>query len=92
MDYKEEHKHKWYTFTCKDATFLMTKEEYAKLTLSEKFLLRFHLIICLHCRRFLKQTNNITRFFKAAASKSSITLSDQKKQSLNQLITENTKK
>ena len=45
MDYKEEHKHKWYTFTCKDATLLMTKEEYGKLTLSEKLLLRFHVLI-----------------------------------------------
>lgn len=92
MDYKEEHKHKWYTFTCKDATLLMTKEEYAKLTLSEKLLLRFHVLICLHCRRFLKQTKSIHKFFKAAVDKSSLTLSAQKKQSLSQLITESTKK
>lgn len=92
MDYKEEHKHKWYTFTCKDATLLMTKEEYAKLTLSEKFLLKFHLLICVHCSRFLRQTKAIHKFFKATADKSSLTLSAQKKQSLSQLITDNTKK
>ena len=92
MDYKEEHKHKWYTFTCKDATLLMTKEEYAKLTLSEKLLLKFHLLICIHCSRFLKQTKNIQKFFKAAPDKSTLTLSAQRKQSLSQLITVNTKK
>lgn len=92
MDYKEEHKHTWYRFTCKDATLLMTKAEYAKLTFFEKFLLKFHLLICVYCSRFLKQTKLINKYFKATASKSSLTLSSQKKQSLNQLITENTKK
>ncbi len=92
MDYKEEHNHKWYIFTCKDATLLMTKEEYSKLKFSEKFLLKFHLLICLHCNRFLKQTRNIRKYFKASADNSTLTLSAQKKQSLSQLITENTKK
>lgn len=87
-----EHKHKWYTFGCKDATYLMEKSSFNTLSLSEKLLLNFHKLTCKFCRRFAQQTQKINSFFRTAAEKSSLTLSAQKKQSLNQLITENTKK
>ncbi len=87
-----EHKHKWYTFGCKDATYLMEKSSFDKLSFSEKLLLAFHKMTCKFCRRFARQTGKINAFFKRAAEGSSLTLSAQKKQSLNQLITENTKK
>lgn len=92
MEHLEEHKHKWYTFGCKDATYLMGKKEYAPLTFSEKALLAFHKFTCKYCRRFSVQMQKITAFFKASARESTLILSSQKKQSLNQLITENTKK
>jgi hypothetical protein len=87
-----EHKHKWYTFGCKDATYLMEKSSFEKLSISERALLTFHKLTCKFCRRFASQTQKINTFFKKIAEGSSITLSSQKKQSLNQLITENTKK
>ena len=87
-----EHKHKWYTFGCKDATYLMEKSSFKELSFSEKALLTFHKLTCKFCRRFAQQTQKINSFFKKAVEGSSITLSAQKKQSLNQLITENIKK
>ncbi len=92
MDSKLEHKHKWYRFTCKDATFLLIKGDYSKLSLSEKFLVKTHLLICVFCRRFLKQSKNIDENFRSCAHDSSVHLSPEKKQSLSQLITDNTKK
>ncbi len=91
MDYKEEHKHKWYMFTCKDATLLVTKSEYAPLTLFEKFLLKFHLLICIYCSRFKKQSRKINEFLKASEQKGDLHLSAEKKEALNQLITKNSK-
>lgn len=87
-----EHKHKWYTFGCKDATYLMEKRSFENLGFSEKLLLAFHKLTCKFCRRFEKQTKKINAFFKSAAQSGSVSLSSQKKQSLNQLITDNTKK
>jgi hypothetical protein len=87
-----EHKHKWYTFGCKDATYLMEKSSFEQLNFSEKALLAFHKLTCKFCRRFARQTQKINAFFKRVAEGSSLTLSAQKKQSLNQLITESTKK
>lgn len=92
MEHIEEHKHKWYTFGCKDATYLMSKKEYVALSFSEKALLKFHTLTCKYCRRFAVQTKKINAFFKASVQKATLQLSAQKKQSLNQLITENTKK
>jgi hypothetical protein len=92
MEHIEEHKHKWYTFGCKDATYLMGKKEYASLSFSEKALLGFHKLTCKYCRRFSAQMAKISAFFRTSAEKSNFHLSAQKKQSLNQLITENTKK
>ena len=92
MEQIQEHKHKWYTFGCKDATYLMGKQEYARLSFSEKALLKFHKLTCKYCRRFSEQMKKINQFFRTSAEKSTLTLSTQKKQSLNQLITEGTKK
>jgi hypothetical protein len=92
MEHIEEHKHKWYTFGCKDATYLMSKKEFAPLSFSEKLLLQFHKITCRYCRRFSEQMAKINAFIKTAVQKGNTGLSAQKKQSLNQLITENTKK
>ena len=87
-----EHKHKWYTFGCKDATYLMEKGSFEHLNFSEKFQLGLHKLMCKFCRRFAIQTKKINTFFKTSVEKSSLSLSPQKKQSLNQLITDNTKK
>lgn len=92
MEGLKEHKHKWYTFGCKDATYLTVKGENAPLSFSEKMLLNFHLIICKYCRRFVTQNHKITQLFRASYEKSGLTLSPDKKKALNQLITKNLKK
>jgi hypothetical protein len=92
MEEIKEHTHKWYTFGCKDATYLTVKGEYAKLSLSEKAQLNFHLMICKYCRFFVSQNKKINSLFRASYDKTEIKLSDDKKVALNQLITKNLKK
>jgi len=92
MEHLHEHKHKWYTFGCKDATYLIEKRNFAGLNFSEKLLLSFHKLICKFCRRFENQTQKINNLFKTASESGKNTLSEQKKQSINQLITEASKK
>lgn len=92
MEELKEHTHKWYTFGCKDATYLTVKKEYASLSFSEKALLNFHLMICKYCRFFVAQNKKINSLFRASYGKNELKLSDDKKQALNQVITENIKK
>lgn len=92
MEPLHEHKHKWYTFGCKDATYLLGKKDFAPLSFSEKLLLKFHTLTCKYCRRFSEQMKKINQFFRTSAQTSTLVLSDKKKQSLSQLITENTRK
>lgn len=92
MEDIKEHTHKWYTFGCKDATYLAVKSEYAKLSFSEKIQLNFHLMMCKYCRFFAAQNKKINTLFKASYGKSEVKLSHDKKEALNQLITKNLKK
>jgi hypothetical protein len=87
----KEHSHKWYKFGCKDATFLMDKADYVSLSFSEKSLLSFHKLMCKYCRRYNEQMLKVKLFFRTEAKSSKTGLSGQKKQALNQLITENLK-
>lgn len=91
MEEIKEHTHKWYTFGCKDATYLMDKSDYTTLSFSEKTLLKFHKLICKYCRRYSEQAAKIKQFFKSSAQSDKIALSPQKKEAINQLITENLK-
>lgn len=92
MEELKEHKHKWYTFGCKDATYLTVKSEHDPLSLSEKLQLNFHLIMCKYCRFFASQNKKINQLFRASYDKSTLTLPSKKKEALNQLITKNLKK
>ena len=92
MEELKEHTHKWYTFGCKDATYLTVKSDYAKLSFSEKAQLNFHLMICKYCRFFAIQNKKISSFFRASYDKTEVKLSDNKKEALNQVITKNLKK
>ncbi|MCE3228064.1 MAG: hypothetical protein K0S32_2615 [Bacteroidetes bacterium] len=89
MEELKAHTYKWYEFGCKDASYLKTKEDYANLSFSEKFLLKFHLATCKYCRRFVKQVNKIDSLLRAVAEPNKLTISPKKKLAINQLITEN---
>ena len=92
MEELKEHKHKWYTFGCKDATYLTTKADYTTLTFSEKLNLNIHLIMCKYCRYFAAQNKKINQLFRASYDKNALTFPVDKKEALNQLITKNSKK
>lgn len=91
MDPHQEHSHKWYTFGCKDATLLMTKKQFSRLTFSEKILVAFHLLICKYCRRFKTQVSSFADYFRKSADKNTFQLPLEKKEALNQIITDNLK-
>lgn len=89
MEEIKEHIYKWYEFGCKDATYLTTKEHYTSLSLSEKGLLKFHLLTCNSCRKFVKQIKVIEELLKKEPEFRGLTLSQQKKDAINQLLTKN---
>lgn len=87
MEEIKAHTHKWYSFGCKDATFLMTKAPYSELSTGERFLLRFHTLVCKYCRRFGRQSAQIDGLIRRAAESEGKALSPEKKEALNQIIT-----
>ncbi|MGZ3918791.1 MAG: hypothetical protein ACXVNO_01565 [Bacteroidia bacterium] len=88
MEEIKEHTYKWYEFGCKDASYLKVKADYSTLSLSEKFLYNFHLAICKYCRRFVRQVNKIDALVRLSKDQTGLTISPEKKLSINQLITE----
>lgn len=81
--------YKWYEFGCKDATYLTTKEKYTDLSISEKGLLKFHLLTCSGCRKFVKQIKLIEELLKKEPDFKGLTLAKEKKDAINQLLTKN---
>jgi hypothetical protein len=47
---------------CDTATLLITKNEYTSLKCMERFKLQIHLLSCKYCRRFKKQSNEISLY------------------------------
>ncbi len=45
---------------CDTATLLITKNEFTSLSCIERLKLRMHLMSCKYCRRFKKQSNEIS--------------------------------
>lgn len=88
MEEIKPHTYKWYEFGCKDATYLTTKEKFHGLSLSEKGLLKFHLLTCKYCRKFVNQVNLIDKLILKNSNNVKLTLSNEKKASLNQIITQ----
>lgn len=87
MEEIKAHTYKWYEFGCKDATYLITKEKFNGLSISEKGLLKFHLLTCKYCRKFVSQVNTIDKLILKNVNNINLTLSKEKKEALNQLIT-----
>jgi len=89
MEEIKEYKYKWYEFGCKDASYLVTKQESVMLSFSERAMLKFHLATCSHCRRFVKQVKEINELLRKGLDISSLKLSEEKKHVINQLIIQN---
>ncbi len=47
--------------TCDEATSICDKNQYGEASLSEKFKLNIHLLLCKHCRTYSMQNNYITK-------------------------------
>ncbi|MBS1651999.1 MAG: hypothetical protein JSU07_08335 [Bacteroidetes bacterium] len=89
MKNNNAYSYKWYSFGCKDATYLGVKKQYGKLKFSEKFLLSFHMLICNMCKRFNKQVLLIDNLLKQLENNSKLELSKEKKDAINQEVTKN---
>lgn len=59
--------------TCKQATYLLSKQEEDVLSWKEKLQLRSHLAICLACRLFDIQTRHICNEAKQANAQEALT-------------------
>ncbi len=46
--------------SCEQATYLSALQEERKLSISEQMRLRIHLWMCVFCRRFVRQMNEVT--------------------------------
>lgn len=71
--------------TCKEATYLHEVKKEGKLTLSQRVGLWVHLLYCNLCRRFVKQTDVLSKQVKEL-NNSTGTLSADAKQKIQQAI------
>lgn len=71
--------------TCKEATYLHEIKKEGKLTLSQRVGLWVHLLYCNLCRRFVKQTDILSKQVKELSNNTG-TLSPDAKQKMQQAI------
>ncbi|HRG87934.1 MAG TPA: hypothetical protein PLW44_02875 [Chitinophagales bacterium] len=71
--------------TCKEATYLHEIKKEGKLTLSQRVGLWVHLLYCNLCRRFVKQTDVLSKQVKELSNNTG-TLSPDAKQKMQQAI------
>ncbi|MBR8537333.1 hypothetical protein KDU71_17320 [Carboxylicivirga sediminis] len=77
--------------TCKEATFLISKEQQDKLRLSERFQLKLHLLMCKYCRRFSAQVSFMTKAIGRMKKRIEqqgveVKLTDEQKQRMNKRL------
>ena len=77
-------------FSCKRATYLISKRQETTLSFQEKFALKFHLSLCDACRKFNRQSKLLDELFRHFTNKFVYTLSKEKKEELNELIRNHT--
>lgn len=70
--------------SCKESTFLISKKQQDKLSMSEKMKLQFHLMMCKYCRRFADQISFIQKAIKRLREKieaqgTKLSLNDEQK-------------
>ncbi len=77
---------KFIWLSCEKATFLMSKKEEGKLSVTERIQLKLHLGICDFCSRFQKQTAFISRHADHLHHHHPATLSPEKKEAIIALL------
>jgi len=77
-------------FNCKQATLLSIKKEEGKISIFERVKLFYHLLYCIYCRRFAKQSSIINHIGKEVTdsifTNPPHTLSDKVKEGIQQQI------
>lgn len=77
-------------FDCKQATLLSLKKEEGKITIPERVKLFYHLLYCVYCRRFVKQSSVINHIGKGVVNSIFTdpphTLSEKAKENMQQQI------
>ncbi|MDN3654837.1 hypothetical protein QWZ08_04305 [Ferruginibacter paludis] len=77
-------------FDCKQATLLSLKKEGGKITIMERVKLFYHLLYCVYCRRFEKQSSIINHLGEGVINSIFTdpphTLSDKAKENIQQQI------
>jgi len=74
------------TINCKEASFLISKQQETTLSLYEKLQLRLHLSVCDACRLFQIQTNSILKLLRQNKQKPYKSLSQHSKRKLQELL------
>lgn len=72
---------------CKQATYLISKQQESKISLIDRLKLVLHLRICACCKLFNKQINQFTNMLKTKPQKN-ILLSNSKKQIMKEKMQE----
>lgn len=71
--------------TCKEASFLINKQQETKISVAEKLKLSMHLLVCDACVLFNKQVNQITNLLKTKPALFR-TLNKNKKQQMKEIL------
>lgn len=80
---------KMWMFNCRQIARLVSESMDRKLSPGRRLGVRFHLLMCRHCARYKKQLHLMRRLIRSRASDakySSITMDEQAKERLRQLI------
>ena len=80
--------------SCDTATYLITRNEYGKISPLEKMQLTMHLAGCKYCRRFADQSKYISAQLQKIrdAENTTVSLSPEQKEKLKKTIKNNTEK
>ncbi len=79
---------KYFMISCKEATYLVSLKEENKLSIIKSLKLNLHLAICILCKRFKLQTEQICEMSNQLQNHSNDTMSNEKKSEIKQQISE----
>lgn len=79
------------SITCKQASEYILKQEENKLTLSQRWAMWRHLVICKACKLFYKQNKTISNVLSNSPKRKELTLKPEDKKAMLQTIVEKCK-
>ncbi len=79
---------KYFMISCKEATYLVSLKEENKLSIIKSLKLNLHLAICILCKRFKLQTEQICEMSNHLDAHTNVTMSIEKKTEIKKRINE----